>query len=142
VDGELVQVVEQAGPYVTAALGAYGAGVLARAEAAAVDGSANVGRRILRAVWRRRDERGRAELEAAVTDAASEPDDADAAAALRQQVKRALREDPELLRELAGLLPAAGAGTVTVTVTASGERSIAAQHVGTAITGDNATVQP
>jgi hypothetical protein len=77
-------------------------------------------------------------LEAAVTDAASEPDDTDAAAALRQQVKRALREDPELLRELAGLLPAAE----PVTVTASGERSIAAQRIGTAITGDNATVQP
>lgn len=133
---ELVGLVEQAGPYLTTALGAYGAGVLSRAEDAAAAGTANVGRAILHAVWRRRDTRGRAELEAAVGDAALEPTDADAAAALRQQIKRALREDEELRRELAALLPAAG-----VTVTASGERSIAARTITTAITGDNATVR-
>ncbi|MFC8517468.1 hypothetical protein [Streptomyces sp. NPDC057257] len=138
-DSEIVQLVEQAGPYLTTALGAYGAGVLSRAEDAAVGATANLGRRLLHAVWRRRDEWGRAELEAAVRDAAGESDDADAAAALRQQLKRALREDEELRRELAGLLPAAGG---PVTVTASGARSIAAHTIGTAITGDNATLRP
>ncbi|NGO15321.1 hypothetical protein G5C60_49015 [Streptomyces sp. HC44] len=138
---EIVQFMGQAGPYLTAALGAYGAGVLTRTENAAVEATANVGRRMLQAVWRRRDEQGRAELEAAVQDAAdeSESEDDDAAAALRQQIKRAVREDAELLRELAELLPAAGG---PVTVTASGERSIAAQRIGTAITGDNTTVNP
>jgi len=143
--GELAQLVEQAGPYVAAALGTYGADVLTRVEttveAAAVDGTARLGQRVLRAVWRRRDGQGRAALEEAVADTASEPDDADAAGALRQQVKRALRDDPELVRELAELLAAAGPGPTTVTVTASGERSVAAQHIGLAITGDNVTVR-
>ncbi|MEU2353672.1 hypothetical protein ABZ599_12015 [Streptomyces misionensis] len=136
---EIVQLVDQAGPYLSTAVGAYGAAVFSRAESAAVDATANLGRRMLQAVWRRRDARGRAELEAAVVDAAEAPEDADAAAAVRQQVKRALREDAELLAELARMLPASGE---TVNVTASGERSIAAKTIGTAVTGDHTTIQP
>ena len=136
---EIVQLVEQAGPYLTTAVSAYGVAVFTRAESAAVDATANLGRRLLQAVWRRRDEQGRAELEAAVQDAAEAPEDEDAAAAVRQQIKRALREDAELLAELARILPAAGE---TVNVTASGERSIAAKTIGTAVTGDHTTIQP
>lgn len=134
-----MRLVERAGPCLTTAVGAYGVTVFTRAESAAVDATANLGRRILRAVWDRRDERGRVELEAAVRDAAEAPEDADAAAALRQQVKRALREDAGLSAELARMLPAAGE---TVNVTASGERSVAAKTIGTAVTGDNATIKP
>lgn len=131
---EIVQFVGQASPYLTAALGAYGAGVLARGESAAVDATANVGRRLLQAVWRRRDEQGRAELEASIEDATQETGDEDAIAALRQQIKRALREDPELLHELTGLLPSSDSG---VSATASGTRSVAAGgNVGFVITGD------
>ncbi|MFE9612746.1 hypothetical protein [Streptomyces sp. NPDC006012] len=137
---EIVQFLGQAGPYLTAALGAYGAGVLTRAESSAVDATANAGRRLLQAVWRCRDAQGRTELEAAVGDAAAEPDDADAAAALRQQIKRALRDDAELLRELTALLPVGSGG---VSVTASGERSVAAGgDIGVAITGDVHTERP
>ncbi|MEV4451113.1 hypothetical protein [Streptomyces mirabilis] len=71
-------------------------------------------------------------------EAAEEPEDADAAAALRQQIKRTLRESPQLLAELAAQLPPTGA----VTITAAGERSVAAQTIGTAITGDNTTIRP
>ncbi|MFD9539383.1 hypothetical protein [Streptomyces sp. NPDC060022] len=134
---EIVQLVQQAGPYLTTAVSAYGVAVFTRAESAAADATANLGRRILQAVWRRRDEEGQAELEAAVQDAAEAPDDADAAAAVRQQIKRALRDDIELLGELARMLPAADE---TVNVMASGERSIAAKTIGTAITGDNTTM--
>ncbi|AMW12862.1 hypothetical protein A4E84_27265 [Streptomyces qaidamensis] len=137
--GEIVQLVEQAGPYLTTAVGAYGVAVFTRAESAAVDATANLGRRILQAVWRRRDEQGRAELEASVQDAAEVPEDEDAAAAVRHQIKRALREDAELLAELTRLMPVAGE---TVNVTASGERSIAAKTIGTAVTGDNTKIQP
>ncbi|MGY1497408.1 hypothetical protein ACW4TU_12555 [Streptomyces sp. QTS52] len=137
-EAEIVQFFEQAGPYLGAALGAYGAGVLARAEDAAVGATANVGHSILHAVWRRRSPAGRPELEVAVHEAAEEPGDTDAAAALRQQIKRTLMENPQLLAELAAKLPAAGA----VTITASGERSIAAQTIGTAVTGDNTTIRP
>ncbi len=126
----------QAGQYLAPAVSAYGAAVLTRAESAAVDATANVGRRILQTVWRRRDEQGRAELEAAVRDVDEAPDDEDSAAALRQQVKRALRDDAELLAELTKLLSAGGE---SVTVTASGERAIAAKSITNAATGDNTT---
>ncbi|MEU2064542.1 hypothetical protein [Streptomyces sp. NPDC013455] len=135
---EIVQLVEQAGPYLTTAVSAYGVAVFTRAESAAADATANLGRRVLQAVWRRRDAQGRAELEAAVQDAADAPQDADAAAAVRQQIKRALREDAELAAELARLLPPAGE---TVHITASGERSVAARTIGIAVTGDNATIR-
>jgi hypothetical protein len=105
---------------------------------AAADATASLGRRILRAVWHRRDGQGRAALETAVREAAEEPDEADAAGALRQQIKRALREDAELAREVAGLLSAAGGVTVNV----SGTRAIGAQHIGTAVSGDHATIHP
>jgi hypothetical protein len=136
-----VQLVEQAGPYLTTAVSAYGTAVLTRAEDAAADATANLGRRILQAVWHRRGVQGRAELEAAVQEAADDPDDGDALATLRQQIKRALREDAALREELAGML-ASVAGAGSVNVTASGERSIAAQTIGTAVTGDNVTLRP
>ncbi|MEU5666748.1 hypothetical protein [Streptomyces longwoodensis] len=137
---EIVQLVNQVGPHLSTAVSAYGMGVLTRAEDAAVDATANLGRRILQAVWHRRGERGRTDLEAAVHDVAEDPEDGDAAAALRQQIKRALREDPALRDELARMLAVPGAGSVNVT--ASGERAIAAQTIGTAVTGDNVTLRP
>ncbi|MEU0765067.1 hypothetical protein ABZ351_36025 [Streptomyces microflavus] len=139
---EIVQLVEQAGPYLSAAVGAYGVAVLNRAQdvavEAAVEGTAGVGRRILELVWRRRGEDDRAALESAVREAAEEPDDTDAAAALRQQIKRALREDTELAQEVAGLLPAVGGVTVNV----SGARAIGAQHIGIVASGDHTTILP
>lgn len=114
-DTEIVQWAGQAGPYLAAAVGAYGTAVLTRAEDTAADATVALGRRILNAVWRRQDESGRAELEEAVADAADRPDDADASAVLRQQLERALREDVELRNDLAAVLraiaePGAGAG--------------------------------
>ncbi|MFI1924732.1 hypothetical protein [Streptomyces sp. NPDC020377] len=139
---EIVELVEQATPYLSAAVTAYGAAVLSRAEdaavGAAVEGTAGLGQRILHLVWRRRNEEGRAALEGAVATAAEEPDDADAAGALRHQLKRALREDAELVRELTALLPASGGVTLNV----SGTRAIGAQHIGIAASGDNTTVHP
>ncbi|GAA1254020.1 hypothetical protein GCM10009665_50860 [Kitasatospora nipponensis] len=131
---EIAELVQQAGPYLTAAASAYGGAVLTRAEDAAADATANLGRRILQAVWRRRSETDQAALEAAVLDVSQDADDLDAAAALRQQLKRALHEDTELRKELTNLLPPLAAGIMTIT--ASGERSIAAQTITTAITGN------
>ncbi|MFF0225320.1 hypothetical protein [Streptomyces sp. NPDC004629] len=137
VSGEIVQWVQQAGPAVTAAVGAYGAAVLTRTQDAAADATVNLGQRILQAVWRRGNETGRAELERVVDEAADEQDDTYTAAVLGRLLKRALQDDPELRDELTALLPAPPAGTVNIT--ASGERSIAAQRIGTAITGDGHT---
>lgn len=136
-DAEAVQLVEQAGPYLTAAVGAYGAAVLTRAQDAAADATVGLGQRILQSLWRRGDEAGRAELERVVDEAADEQDDVYSAAVLSRLLRRALRDDPGLQEELSALLPAPAAGTVTIT--ASGERSIAAQHIRTAITGDGQT---
>ncbi|MGW1669563.1 hypothetical protein [Streptomyces sp. NPDC002324] len=128
---------QQAGPAMTAAVGAYGAAVLIRAQDAAADATVGLGQRILQAVWRREDEVGRAELERVVDEAADEQDDTYTTAVLSRLLKRALQDDAELRTELADMLPGPAAGTVTIT--ASGERSIAAQNIGTAITGDGHT---
>lgn len=134
---EIAQWAQQAGPVVTAAVTAYGAAVLTRAQDAAADATVGVGQRILQAVWRRGDEVGRAELESVVDEAVDEQDDLYTTAVLVRLLRRALQDDRELQEELTALLPAPAAGTVTIT--ASGERSIAAQHIGTAITGDGHT---
>jgi len=59
----------------------------------------------------------------AVQDAAEHPDDEDALAALRLQLKKLLAEDQALAQELARLLPQSGLAGQTVI--ASGERSVA-----------------
>jgi hypothetical protein len=135
-DTEIVQFMEQAGPYMTAAIGAYGGAVLSRAEDAAVDATANLGRRMLRAVWHRRTGQ-KAELERVVREVAEDPNDTDAVGSLRNQIKRAVREDPDLLRELADLLDAAPPGSVI----ASGRAAVATGRAGTAVSGDgNVTI--
>lgn len=130
-----MQLVGQAGPAVTAAVGAYGAAVLTRTQDAAADATVSLGQRILQLVWRHRDEAGQAELERVVGEAVDEQDDAYSTAVLSRFLKHALQDDPALREELSAVLPAGS----TVTITASGERSIAAQHIGTAITGDAQT---
>ncbi|MGY6023749.1 hypothetical protein [Streptomyces spinosirectus] len=129
-----MQLVEQASPYLTAAVGAYGAAVLTRAQNVAADVTVGLGQRILQLLWHGRGEEGRAELERVVSEAADEQSDAYTSAVLGRLLRHALQDDAGLRQELAALLPAQAAGTVTIT--ASGERSIAAQHIGTAITGD------
>ncbi|MFE7410432.1 hypothetical protein [Streptomyces laurentii] len=138
---EITQWVAQAGPAMTAAVGAYGAAVLTRAAGAAADATVGLGQRILQAVWRRRDEAGQAELERVVDEAADENDEEFSRVTLGRLLRRALEDDPELRRDLAALLPAPT--TTTVHVTASGDRSVAAQHIsGTVITGDGHTLPP
>ena len=83
---------------------------------------------------------GKPAAQEAASDVAAEPADEDARAALRVQLRKLLADDPDLQRELAGVLKAAeSAGTITVTVTASGERSVAIggdANGNTIITGD------
>jgi len=77
----------------------------------------------------------------AVQDAAANPNDPDAQAALRQQLKKLLAEDPTLAAEIADLWRRAqAAGT---TVIAAGERSVAiggSVSGSVIVTGDRNTV--
>jgi hypothetical protein len=126
-------------PYVVALVTAYGAGVLTKIQEAAVasaaEGSVGLGRRLLLRILGR--EESRAALEGAVSDVAENPGDEDFQVALRAQIKKALVADQDLARDIAQMLDQGG-----VTVTVSGERSIAAQTIsGIASTGDNASIQ-
>lgn len=70
---------------------------------------------------------------------AADPSDEDARAALRMTLKKLLAEDAELAQVLADLL--GEARQAGVTVTASGERSVAVgRDAGTIITGDGNVV--
>ncbi|WP_238007493.1 hypothetical protein KZZ52_18855 [Dactylosporangium sp. AC04546] len=118
-------------PAVLAAIGAYGQKVLTAAEDGAASATVGLGRRLLERL-----RRGRPAIGTAVAEVAAEPGDAGRAAGLREQVRAALAgDDPELARDLRALL--AGAG---VTVTATGDRSVAVAHNdGIISTGDGAT---
>ncbi len=80
----------------------------------------------------------------AAQDAAAAPDDADARAALRHQLKKLLAEDPTLAADLTRLWEEAQAAGVNVNVTAGGERSVAiggSVSGSTIITGDRNVTQ-
>jgi len=117
---ELDTFMELAGPTISAAMSAYGGAVLTQAEDAAAGATVNIGRRILQRVWHRRDERQRDALETDVREAAAESENADAQAVLRQAVRRTLGDHPELLEELAELLPRPEPQSVSITVSGQG----------------------
>jgi len=135
VSGELATLAVDVSPYVTAAVGAYGTAVLGKIRDEAADATVGLGRRILHRIF---GTHGRGDLPEAVADLAADPSDPDLQAALRVEIRRILAADPALVSEVRGMLDAAAA----ITVTASGDRSIAAQVInGIASTGDNVTIE-
>lgn len=85
--------------------------------------------------------RGNEEVERAGRDTAAMPDDPDAQAAFRLQVKKLLEQNEALAREVMELMDAARRAAVTVSAT--GARSIAvggSMSSGTLITGDGNVV--
>lgn len=130
---ELEAVLADALPMMSAAVGAYGAGVLSRVEDAAADATVGLGRRLLHRVWHRSAQPEA--LQGAVAELAQAPADPDALAGLRLQLRKVLAQDSQLLAEIAGMLPARGA-----VATASGERSVAVggNNSGIVSTGDGA----
>jgi len=82
----------------------------------------------------------------AAEEVAAHPDDADALAALRLQLRKLLEEDEELARDLTQIWQEAqAANVVNVTVTASGERSVAVGRDvsgSTIVTGDQGAAEP
>jgi hypothetical protein len=125
-----------------AALSAVGQKALSEAEDEAAGGLVGLGRKLLARLRRRSaesPETARPQLEAAVADVTSDPDDEDFRAALRGQVKKALTgkdgvEDQSLVADLEALLESAG-----VRISAEGAGSVAVGHnEGIISTGNNA----
>jgi hypothetical protein len=134
VSGEVATLAAEVVPYASAAAAAYGGAVLAKVRDDAADATVGLGRRLLQRIFgiRGHDE----PLPVPIADMVADPADADAAAALRLAVRKALAADPGLQAEVRVMLAQAG-----VSITASGERSIAAQDIsGVAVTGDDATI--
>ena len=132
--GDAVSLATEMTPYISAAVGAYGGAVLVRVRDEAADATVGLGRRLLQRVFGSRDEGE--PLPGPLVDLTVDPGDDDALAAVRLAVRKALAADPVLAAEVRSMLTSAG-----VTVTASGDRSIAAQVItGTAVTGDSADI--
>jgi hypothetical protein len=132
-DGDAASLAVQMTPYMSAAAAAFGGAVLAKVRDDAVDATVGLGRRLLQRVFGTRMQ-GEPVPEP-LADVLAYPDDDDAVAALRIAVRKALDADPQLQADVHSMLAAAG-----VTVNASGDRSIAAQQIGVAVTGDNARI--
>ncbi|XIE79723.1 hypothetical protein AB6O49_20410 [Streptomyces sp. SBR177] len=93
---EIEILLSQAVPAVSAAVSAYGAAVLTRAEDEAAGATVRLGQRLLERL--RRNAPDRPALDAAVTDLAEAEDDPDAVAALRLRIRQALRDSPSCAR--------------------------------------------
>jgi hypothetical protein len=120
--------------FVIAAVREFGAAVLEHAQDDAADATVGLGRRVLQRIFGTR--AAGEQVPEPVADVAADPQDEDAVAALRLAIRKALAADPKLHADVEAMLASAG-----VSVTASGERSIAAQTIsGVAATGDNTTI--
>jgi hypothetical protein len=130
----MIELAARAMSYVIAAVREYGGAVLNQTQADAAEATIGLGRRLLQRVFGTR-EIGEP-LPEPLADAVADPGDEDAVAALRLAIRKALTADPGLRSDVEGMLASAG-----VSVTAQGERSIAAQTLsGIAATGDNTRI--
>jgi len=100
--GDVASLAAEMTPYVSAAVGAYGGAVLAKVRDEAADTTVGLGRRLLQRVF---GTRGDGEpLPGQLADLAADPQDADALAAVRLLVRRALAADPVLAGEVRSML--------------------------------------
>ncbi len=116
-------------PAVSAAVSAYGAGVLTRAEDEAAGATVRLGQRLLDRILHRSADP--APVRTAVKDLAAAADDPDALAALRLQIKKVLTSDSVLAAEMSALLPAQAVGSRSV--------AVVGDNTGIISTGDGAT---
>ncbi|MGW1835214.1 hypothetical protein [Streptomyces sp. NPDC002067] len=123
-------------PAVEAAVGAYGVGVLTRAEDEAAGATVRLGQRLLARILHRDTDTG--SVKGAVTDLAGRGEDPNAQAALREQIGKALRDNPKFADELSRMLPkppdtqVPGARSVSVTdnagIISMGDNSMIIQY--------------
>jgi hypothetical protein len=105
VGGDVATVAAEMTPYISAAVGAYGGAVLARVRDEAADATVGLGRRLLQRVFGQRDVTE--PLPEPLANLAMDPRDADALAACRMAVRKALAADPVLMAEVRSMLAAA-----------------------------------
>jgi len=106
VGGDVASLAAEMTPYVSAAVGAYGGAVLAKVRDEAADATVGLGRRLLQRIF---GTRGDGEpLPVPLADLAADPRDADALAAVRLVVRKALAADPVLAAEVRSMLAAPG----------------------------------
>ncbi len=103
--GDVASLAAEMTPYVSAAVGAYGGAVLARVRDEAADATVGLGRRLLQRIFGTKVEGE--PLPGPLADLAADPRDADALAAVRLLVRKALAADPMLAGEVGSMLAAA-----------------------------------
>ncbi|MFD3685126.1 hypothetical protein ACFWTE_09950 [Nocardiopsis sp. NPDC058631] len=118
-------------PYVRSAVGAFGQAVLSRSEDTAADGTVRLGQRMLAALLRRG--KSTPEVEDAVRRLAGAPEDPLAAEELRDRIGQALREDPDLARDLAAM----NVQAYRTTVSGHHNVTVGGDHQGPIHMGDN-----
>jgi hypothetical protein len=96
--GEVATLAAEVTPYAAAALGAYGAAVLAKVRDELADATIGTGRRVLQRIFGRR-EAGE-ELPAVLTEVIENPSDADYLGALRLAIRKALESDAVMQAEI------------------------------------------
>jgi hypothetical protein len=103
--GEVASLAAEMTPYVSAAVGAYGGAVLAKARDEAADATVGLGRRLLQRIF---GSGGEGEpLPEPLSVLAADPDDGDAKAAVRLAIRQVLADDPALQAEVRSLLASA-----------------------------------
>jgi hypothetical protein len=104
--GDVASLAAEMTPYVSAAVGAYGGAVLAKMRDEAADATVGLGRRLLQRIF---GTRGQGEpLPGPLADLAADPGDADALAAVRLLVRKALvSADPVLAGEVGSMMAGA-----------------------------------
>jgi hypothetical protein len=130
----MIELAALAMSYVIAAVREFGGAVLNQTQDDAAEATIGLGRRLLQRVFGTR--KVGEQLPEPLADAVASPQDEDTVAALRLAIRKALAADPGMRSDVESMLASAG-----VTVTAAGERSIAAQTIsGVVATGDNTTI--
>jgi hypothetical protein len=99
---DIVQLAHAAAAAIDASVMAYGHAITTKAEDQAADGTIRLGRRILATLRGR--EQARPALDSAIRDLTGNPGDGDALAALRMLIRNVLAGDPELARQVRGIL--------------------------------------
>jgi hypothetical protein len=96
--GDVAEIVNDAWPFVSAAVAGYGAAVLRVSDEAAAEATVTLGRRILQRMF------GRGQPPEALTDLATDLQDTDLQAALRVALRKLLAEDSELTAHIRDML--------------------------------------